>query len=237
MPEAPWETDAAVVAAKEVLWFSIGQFVSGLVDETVVRDNLATLNDAVYNATNEEWLGMEGRCPEGHNRRLTYELWGRIGCVACDRDKAIAERDDLQEELDWLRKDAKSYMGRVGIVLRRIVELNDTYVLDKKFVRWGRVERELIDIVTSAIAGERKVWGDLVIQLREAMVKAVLPLEVLRMTEVTDGPIREISPSLRALIAAGSNAVREALVAAALEAPAPEPHVATVTPASEAEHE
>ena len=35
-----------------------------------------------------EYEGIEGRCAVGHNKRLTYLLEGRVGCVACERDAA-----------------------------------------------------------------------------------------------------------------------------------------------------
>lgn len=48
-------------------------------------------------------------------------------------------------------------------------------------------------------------------RLRAALVMAATPLEVLVMDEAANGPIGEISPSLRATIICGRDAVRAAL--------------------------
>jgi hypothetical protein len=52
----------------------------------------------------EAQLGVEGRCPVGHNKRFTFELLGRIGCVACERDAAERRAQEKEEELIILRE-------------------------------------------------------------------------------------------------------------------------------------
>jgi hypothetical protein len=52
----------------------------------------------------EAQLGVEGRCQVGHNKRFTFELLGRIGCVACERDAAERRAQEKEEELIILRE-------------------------------------------------------------------------------------------------------------------------------------
>lgn len=56
-----------------------------------------------------EYEGIEGRCSMGHNKKFTYELDGRTGCVACERDEA-------QRENERLRNKLKQYMYGSGEV-------------------------------------------------------------------------------------------------------------------------
>ena len=46
-----------------------------------------------------EYEGIEGRCAVGHNKRLTYLLEGRVGCVACERDAAETALAGVREAL------------------------------------------------------------------------------------------------------------------------------------------
>lgn len=54
-----------------------------------------------------EWEGQDNRCPTGHNRRFTYTLEERAGCVACERDGAEADVKALAEALETVLPYAK----------------------------------------------------------------------------------------------------------------------------------
>ncbi len=65
-------------------------------------------------------------------------------------------------------------------------------------------------------------------RLRDALVEAAIPLEVLVASEATDGEYREISPTLRAAIHQALSAIRRALgFAPSPAAPTPEPQEGT----------
>lgn len=69
---------------------------------------------------------------------------------------------------------------------------------------------------------------------KRLLVATVLPLEVLVASEKSDGPIREISPSLRAMIGKAVTDVREALAASPAPAPSDGPTEAQVDAGQEA---
>jgi hypothetical protein len=56
------------------------------------RDNAETADKLLTEAQVElaEYEGIEGRCPNGHNKKFTYDLNGSVGCVVCEKDEARA---------------------------------------------------------------------------------------------------------------------------------------------------
>lgn len=52
-----------------------------------------------------DYEGTDGRCPEGHNKRFTYDMTtigGEVGCVCCEREDALATLADERRHADAL---------------------------------------------------------------------------------------------------------------------------------------
>jgi hypothetical protein len=99
-----------------------------------------------------EQLGIEGRCPVGHNKKFTYELKGQLGCVACEKAALEKEKDEMLVHYNVMVKQ----MDEDGYKISRLNEQIES--LTKQLAEAREVDELIKSIRTQGYGIKLSCW-------------------------------------------------------------------------------